>query len=103
VINGTETCDDGDKNDDAAYGGCTTNCTLGAFCGDGNLDDKFGEECDDGVNTATYSQPSGCGPGCRKMPFCGDGKVDALFGEQCDDGDQNGVGMCQTDCRLKIL
>jgi fibro-slime domain-containing protein len=103
VINGTETCDNGDRNDDKAYGGCTTICTLGPYCGDGKRDEAFDEECDDGVNLASYSQPADCGPGCRKVPYCGDSKVDALFGEECDDGDQNGVGMCQTDCRLKIL
>jgi fibro-slime domain-containing protein len=103
VINGSETCDDGDKNDDKVYGGCTTECTLGPYCGDGNLDEQFDEECDDGVNLATYFQPTGCGLGCRKVASCGDGKVDAVFGEQCDDGDQNGIGMCQKNCQLKIL
>jgi hypothetical protein len=103
VVNGSETCDDGDGNDDNAYGGCTITCTLGPYCGDGKLDEGFDEECDDGINLATYTQPTGCGLGCRKVASCGDGKVDAVFGEECDDGDQNGIGMCQTNCRLKIL
>ncbi len=108
VVNGTETCDDGDKkdggkNDDNAYGGCTTTCTLGPYCGDGKLDAQFDEQCDDGVNLATYSQPHGCGLGCRTVAFCGDNNVDAVFGEECDDGEQNGIGLCQKDCRLKIL
>ena len=103
VINGAEACDDGSKNKDDEYGGCTTSCTLGPFCGDGNLDTTFGEECDDGVNLSNYGQAGGCGPGCRNVPYCGDGKVDGLFGEQCDDGDQNGQTMCETSCRFKIL
>ena len=102
VINGGETCDDGKNNADGVYGGCTSKCTLGPYCGDGILDAQFNEECDDGVNLASYSDPAGCGPGCRKVPYCGDGNVDALFGEQCDDGAQNGQGMCDTTCRLKI-
>ena len=63
IINGSELCDNGKDNVDGAYGGCTTDCTLGPFCGDGNLDAEFGEECDDGSNTTTYGRTFGCGPG----------------------------------------
>jgi len=43
-----EQCDDG-KND-VPYGdaGCTAACTTPARCGDGRIDGRFGEECDDG-------------------------------------------------------
>jgi fibro-slime domain-containing protein len=102
VLNGSEQCDDGQDNADDAYGGCTTQCTLGPYCGDGDVDAQFGEECDDGVNETTYGQTKGCGPGCRAVPYCGDGKVDSLFGEQCDDGDQNGHGTCDTACKFFI-
>jgi cysteine-rich repeat protein len=104
IINGYEACDDGDKNSDQAYGGCTTACALGPYCGDGYIDPDFGEECDDGSNLGSYAHPTGCGPGCHKIPYCGDGNVDGLFGEQCDDGDKNGDGTstCEANCRLKI-
>ena len=102
VINGSESCDNGPENVDDAYGGCTTLCTVGPFCGDGNVDAAHDEQCDDGVNQTAYGQTKGCGPGCRTVPYCGDGKVDSLFGETCDDGDQNGKGSCTQDCAFII-
>jgi fibro-slime domain-containing protein len=103
VVNGAESCDDGPKNADNAYGGCTTQCTLAPYCGDGKLDEQFGEECDDGTNQTPYGATSGCGAGCREVPYCGDGKVDSLFGEECDDGDQNGKALCDLACRFTIF
>jgi fibro-slime domain-containing protein len=102
VVNGSESCDNGPENADDAYGGCTTACTLGPYCGDGNVDAEFGEECDDGTNQTTYGETKGCGPGCRAVPYCGDGQVDSLFGEQCDDGAQNGHGTCDIACKFFI-
>jgi fibro-slime domain-containing protein len=97
-----EDCDNGDENDNDAYGGCTTNCKRGPYCGDKVLqvDD---EECDDGVNLTSYSLDgsAGCAPGCKLSPFCGDANIDSLFGEQCDDGvNAGGYGGCATDCTL---
>jgi fibro-slime domain-containing protein len=103
VVNGSEACDNGKDNAEDSYGGCTTTCTLAPFCGDGNVDTKFGEECDDGVNQTTYGASKGCGPGCRTVPYCGDGKVDSLYGEECDDGDQNGKGTCDDACKFVIF
>jgi fibro-slime domain-containing protein len=102
VVNGFELCDNGKDNADGAYGGCTTECLLGPYCGDGNTDGTFGEECDDGENKTTYGMTQGCGPGCRKVPYCGDGKVDSLYGEQCDDGELNGKGTCDKGCLFQI-
>jgi fibro-slime domain-containing protein len=104
IVNGYEQCDDGPNNSDDTYGGCTTQCTIGPSCGDGKVDTKFGEECDDGVNQALYGDSTKCAPGCRKPGYCGDGKVDARFGEQCDDGANNGTGgTCNKDCILVVL
>ena len=107
IVNGSESCDNGAANasPDNAYGGCTTACTLGPYCGDGKVDSNFGEECDDGSNLGTYGTAKACGPGCRAVPYCGDSKVDSLFGEECDDGDKNGsVGSsCDADCHLIIV
>jgi fibro-slime domain-containing protein len=100
IINGTETCDNGPENSDTAYGGCTTECTPGPYCGDGKVAVDFGEECDDGVNLSKYGSTTGCGPGCKIPHYCGDGMVDSLSGEQCDNGPDNGVlgGTCTIDC-----
>jgi fibro-slime domain-containing protein len=103
VVNGSEACDDGKENAEGAYGGCTTQCTLAPFCGDGNPDTNFGEECDDGVNQTTYGASKGCGPGCRIVPYCGDSKVDSLYGEECDDGAENGKGTCDEACKFVIF
>jgi fibro-slime domain-containing protein len=100
LINGSESCDDGDKNSDTAYGGCTTKCAYGPFCGDGNVDAAFGEECDDRQNLSKYGDRTGCLPGCHVPHYCGDGHVDSLFGEECDNGAENGTaqGLCTADC-----
>jgi hypothetical protein len=107
VTTGAEECDcsdgsgtipdscKGQKNDDSVYGGCTTQCTYGAYCGDGHVDPEGNEVCDEGKdNGATYSDDptggSGCSVTCQRPHFCGDGHPDAAFGEQCDLGDKNG-------------
>jgi fibro-slime domain-containing protein len=100
-----EECDDGPDNNNATYGGCTTECKFGPFCGDGVPDTEGGfEECDNGRdNTATYNTPGGCTPACLWAPFCGDGKIDANFGEQCDQGDMNAPGgSCTDKCEIGV-
>lgn len=101
-VSAGEECDDGDKNDDSLYGGCTTKCKFGPFCGDGEVNGD--EECDKGKdNTATWGS-DGCAPGCKKPHRCGDGIVDANFGEACDLGDKNGAAgsYCTADCKVII-
>jgi fibro-slime domain-containing protein len=102
VINGSESCDNGLDNSDTAYGGCTTQCVIGPYCGDGKVDSAQGEECDDGVNLSTYGNTTGCSPGCRKAPYCGDKKVDSLFREECDNGADNGKSLCTIDCKAIV-
>jgi fibro-slime domain-containing protein len=95
----TEQCDLGTANDDAAYGGCRTDCTWGPFCGDGVINGP--EICDDGVNTTLEYGVEGCAPGCVPPPRCGNGVVEQA--EQCDDGpnNQDGVeGACSTSCLI---
>ena len=89
-------CDDLSQcNDDSAYDGCTTNCQLGAYCGD-SAPLSPAEDCDDGENTALYSVTGAdaCAQGCVWAGYCGDGEQDVGF-EQCDGGID-----CDTDCTL---
>jgi fibro-slime domain-containing protein len=96
VVAGDEVCDDGVN--DGKYGGCTSTCLHGPFCGDGILQADAGEQCDDGFNLTPYG---GCAPGCKNGGSCGDGVVDSLFGEQCDDGVNDGsYGKCGVACIL---
>ena len=91
-----EECDDGDDptrdphNDDAAYGGCTTQCKWGAYCGDSAVNGL--EECDLGAGNGgrEYGRIDGCTAGCRKTHYCGDSILDSDKGELCDLGDLNG-------------
>jgi fibro-slime domain-containing protein len=105
VVNGNETCDKGKDNSDTAYGGCTTQCTPGPYCGDGKTDAAFDEECDDGTNLGKYGDRNACGPGCKKPHYCGDGKVDSNSGERCDNGPDNGKlgGTCTIECLFTIF
>ena len=105
VVTGDEECDCGDgtvpvptgctgANSDSAYGGCTSQCKWGTFCGDGIVQGPPSgtEECDLGNrNGDTSLGKNGCGFGCKKLHYCGDGVVDP--GEDCDLGDLNGVAV----------
>jgi len=114
---GAEACDCGDasapaptdplcggsKNSDTQYGGCTTHCNYGSYCGDAVVDAAH-EECDLGtkMNNTTYGSLTGCAPGCQFPHFCGDGNVDATEGEQCDLGSNNGAAgaSCSAGCKV---
>jgi fibro-slime domain-containing protein len=116
VVTGGEECDCGDgtvpvpascsgPNDDTMYGGCTTQCKWGPYCGDAVLQNPP-EDCDLGSanNIATYGQ-GGCTPGCKTPPYCGDGVVQTNEGEQCDLGSNNGPppSPCSAMCTINIL
>jgi hypothetical protein len=102
VVNGLESCDDGPLNSDTTYGGCTTKCVYGPYCGDGKVDTSGGEECDDGKNTAVYGQTTGCLPSCKLPHYCGDRHVDSLFGVECDNGPDNGHSLCYPNCKAVV-
>jgi fibro-slime domain-containing protein len=109
VVSGGEECDCGDgsgslpagcstKNDNGAYGGCTTDCKFGPFCGD-NI--KNGpEDCDKGKDNGG----SDCTISCTAPHYCGDSIVDTDRGEQCDLGSNNGVPgqPCDDKCHYII-
>jgi fibro-slime domain-containing protein len=101
IVAGQEQCDNGTANNTGAYGGCNANCTLAPYCGDGTVQNPP-EQCDDGMNLATYGGPNMvCGPGCKFAPYCGDGVVSN--GEQCDKGtaaNTGGYNGCNANCTL---
>jgi len=119
VATGTEECDYGEENNDAIYGGCTTQCTWGPFCGDGTAQGP--EECDLGKKNGDMSAGvDACTIACKKPSGCGDGNVDTHLGEECDLGFNNGVRLdnqlqpvddpddptgqvlCDTDCMIPV-
>jgi fibro-slime domain-containing protein len=100
IVTGNEACDLDTANNTGAYGTCNPDCTLPPRCGD-QLTQTPPEQCDDGVNQATYTPTRQCAPGCVFDQYCGDGLI--TNGEQCDDGTANnigGYGHCQPDCTL---
>ncbi|MBN1610461.1 MAG: DUF4215 domain-containing protein [Polyangiaceae bacterium] len=109
ILTGNEACDlgtdaDGKSLNTGEYGGCTPDCELAPFCGDGILQSDFGEQCDDGSNATPYGSTSGCSRGCVKAPYCGDENIDTDFGEVCDLGASNsasayGPGTCTDLCQ----
>jgi fibro-slime domain-containing protein len=102
TVTRTEACDLGTAKNTGAYGTCNANCTLPPRCGDASVQAQYGEECDDGVNLATYGVTSKkCGPSCKWASYCGDGKVDSSNGEVCDEGADNGKGYghCTANCQ----
>ena len=101
IVAPDEACDLGTANNTGAYGGCNPDCTLAPSCGDTIVQTANGEQCDDGVNLATYwynGTTRVCGPNCQWPPNCGNGIVDSLFGEQCD-----GTPDCGSNCLIGIL
>ena len=110
VVSAGEECDCGDgsgslpdgcseKNDDSAYGGCTTECKFGSFCGDGIKDEP--EDCDKGKENGGAE----CTLGCTEPHYCGDSIVDTNMGEQCDLGSNNGEPdqPCDGECHYIIF
>lgn len=104
-----EECDNGSAgNCDVAaadcYNKCTTTCTLGPRCGDGEVQGDH-EQCDNGKNTDGYAAAgsNACSPTCTLPPNCGDGKVQLNYNEECDNGAENNdtlYGGCATSCKL---
>jgi hypothetical protein len=89
------------------YGGCTTQCKYGPFCGDGNVDADGMEKCDKGRANGTNAGygGDGCKASCQLPARCGDGIVDTAFGEGCDEGADNSDAsgaFCSTECKIAV-
>lgn len=70
-------------------------CIGNTPCGNGNLDP--GEECDDGIDGNSDTEPDACRTTCVEA-HCGDGVVDS--DEECDDGNATSGDGCEPDCTL---
>jgi cysteine-rich repeat protein len=125
LVTAGEECDCGDgtvpvpkvcpePNNDDIYGGCTTQCTWGPFCGDG-IAQSPQEQCDLGEANGSDLSPNGCLLGCLKPHYCGDGILDTDRGEYCDLGQNNGVPLddngypspngwviCSAKCKISL-
>jgi fibro-slime domain-containing protein len=104
VQSNNEACDDGINL--TTYGtdgnaGCAPGCVLSGFCGDGQLDGAFGEQCDLG-NAGNLGGYGGCDAACQLGPRCGDGSIQPAFGETCDDGNTVSGDRCSHDCKSEI-
>ncbi|MBX5482374.1 MAG: DUF4215 domain-containing protein [Myxococcaceae bacterium] len=105
------------RTDDANCGDCGHACATDqvcaegvcvAACGNGVVDAKAGEDCDDGnadpgdgCSAACTAEPgftcSGTPSHCRTT--CGDGVIAGA--EQCDDGDVDFNDGCNSDCEVE--
>lgn len=117
-ITGQEQCDNGAQN--GKSGNCTADCKLVtrnlSSCGNGSVDYKKGEECDDGNNKGG----DGCSPTCKIerafecyndgnkdvcRPICGDGitmwMLNADVKEECDDGNMISGDGCSSNCTIE--
>ncbi len=108
VVSPGEQCDNGTAKNLGGYNQCTSDCKLGPYCGDKNVDSP-NEVCDNGVNNDTYGTLTGCGPNCQLPARCGDNIVQQTYSEECDNGSDNLPttdptaaygGKCMSDCTL---
>lgn len=118
VLQGTETCDDGNAAD---LDGCAAECIVEAgwtcsdepsvctpLCGNGEID--LGETCDDSDTSAGDGCSSAClvetgfscaGEPSACAPSCGNGNVQTSQGETCDDGNAGGGDGCSGTCTVE--
>ena len=94
VVEGDETCDDGNTDDgDECSADCNTGVSNRVSCGNGT--DDADETCDDGNQVSG----DGCSADCTSDERCGNGVLDTAVGETCDDGNAaNGDG-CSSNCQ----
>ncbi len=86
-MGGGETGIDAGSGDTGVDGGTDESGEVEAVCGNGIV--EVGEDCDDGIETAT------CNVNCTTAQ-CGDGIVNVPLGEQCDAGGPS--ELCDGDC-----
>jgi cysteine-rich repeat protein len=90
-----EACDDGNNLDGD---GCSADCKSTETCGNGTLDSKVGEVCDDPLARDTDGNLI-CSANCRSNETCGNHTIDTEAGEVCDDGNNVDGDGCSHDCK----
>ncbi len=106
IVEGSETCDDGNSmNGDGCDNDCTYSCTMTSDCDDG-MACNGAETCNTSThvctNPADLADGTSCGGGnvCRGgscvAPSCGNTIVET--GEDCDDGNSTNGDGCDNDC-----
>ncbi len=115
-LSGLEVCDDGNAEDgDGCSADCMTvengyRCTTPGLlctpdsCGDGELNEEMGEECDAGDSGLDYGIRGMCGKNCHFAHYCGDGLLDPIDianGEECDAGGDtsDSYNGCTWECK----
>jgi fibro-slime domain-containing protein len=108
IVSPGEQCDNGKDKNLGGYNQCSSECLLGAYCGDKKVDADH-EDCDNGTNDTEYGATTGCAPGCKAPARCGDSQVQTEYDEECDDGANNLTntdsstaygGKCMANCKL---
>ena len=104
ILNGQEECD----GQAPEHYLCTGQCTLEyvPYCGDGNLDEDEGEQCDAGESNGVECIPeygstcNYCSVNCKTIPltgpYCGDGIINN--GEACEEDSDCAKGMFCDSC-----
>jgi len=90
ILTGSEICDESGET-----ATCDDDCTPPS-CGDGNTNETFGDECDDGANVSN----DGCDATCV-IEYCGDSIVQTGIGEACDTAAKN-TATCDFDCTVPV-
>ena len=76
------------------------------YCGDGELGNTPGEECEYGDPSGVTCSWNVCDSNCKcpeiEEPYCGDGIFGNTAGEECEIGNPDGVTCSWTDCNHVI-
>ncbi len=91
IVDPGEDCDSGNQ----FTATCNPDCTF-ARCGDGIVNPKANEACDDGNSSNTDECTDSC-----QLARCGDGFVEAGV-EECDDGNTDDGDGCDSSCNLEV-
>jgi cysteine-rich repeat protein len=86
---------DGTTGDGDGDGDGTSDTDVPPSCGDGNVDEAEGEECDDGNDFDIDECTNAC-----KLAVCGDAIIQAGV-ETCDDGNTMDGDGCSAECVLE--
>ena len=94
-----EECDDGVNLTMYSFTGspgCAPGCQLGAYCGDGQVNSLFGEQCDDGVNAGgRWRLQLHVHPGTPLWRWCRREQADG----SAADGNTVGGDGCSSTCK----